>query len=128
MTKCGRYGPSTFDYSPETIRKSVKQSLERLKTDYLDVVYLHDVEFVAERLAPSPTGDVSAALGEDAAAYGLAPGDEGRLRGDGDQKILDAYNELRKLKEEGLVKQIGITGGGPFHCTLLRCVVTDSSR
>ena len=88
----------------------MKQSLERLKTDYLDVVYLHDVEFVAHQIAPSPTGDVSGALGDDAAAYGLAPGEEGKIRGEGDQKVLDAYNELRKLKEEGLIKQIGITG------------------
>ncbi|KAF5333742.1 hypothetical protein D9611_002359 [Ephemerocybe angulata] len=110
MTKCGRYGPANFDYSPQTVRESVKRSLQRLKTDYLDVVYLHDVEFVCDQVAPHPTGQVHGALGEDAAAYGLAPGDEGTVRGQGDQKILDAFNELRKLKEEGLIKKIGITG------------------
>lgn len=88
----------------------MKQSLERLKTDYLDVVYLHDVEFVADQMAPSPTGDVSVALRDDAAAYGLAPDEQGKIRGEGDRKIMDAYSELRKLKEEGIVKQIGITG------------------
>lgn len=110
MTKCGRYGTSTFDYSPKTIRESVKNSLARLKTDYLDVVYLHDVEFVCDQVRPHPTGVVSAALSDQAAAYGLAQGDEGTIRGEGDQKVLDAFNELRKLKQEGLVKQIGITG------------------
>ncbi|KAJ2930180.1 hypothetical protein H1R20_g6863, partial [Candolleomyces eurysporus] len=110
MTKCGRYGVSTFDYSPKTIRESVKRSLERLKTDYLDVVYLHDVEFVCDKIAPRSTGNVSAALSEEAETFGLAPGDEGKIRGEGDQKVLDAFNELRKLKEEGLVRQIGITG------------------
>lgn len=46
MTKCGRYGVWEFDYSPSTVRKSVKRSCARLGVDYLDVVYLHDVEFV----------------------------------------------------------------------------------
>lgn len=46
MTKCGRYGVWEFDYSPNTIRRSVRRSCARLGVDYLDVVYLHDVEFV----------------------------------------------------------------------------------
>ncbi|KAF9008840.1 NADP-dependent oxidoreductase domain-containing protein, partial [Cyathus striatus] len=82
MTKCGRYGVSTFDYDPVAIRNSVIRSLKRLKTGYLDVVYLHDVEF----------------------------GDEGIVRGEGDQKILNAFAELQKLKDEGLIRHIGITG------------------
>ena len=47
-TKAGRYGPqlSEFDYSPARIRSSVEASLKRLGTDYLDLVYLHDAEFV----------------------------------------------------------------------------------
>jgi D-arabinose 1-dehydrogenase len=110
MTKCGRYGMSTFDYSPKTIRESVLRSLERLKTDYLDVVYLHDVEFVAEFLAPGATGNAVGALGEEAEAYGLKAGDEGKAAGEGDQRVLAAFAELRKLKAEGLIRQIGITG------------------
>ncbi|PPQ68782.1 hypothetical protein CVT24_007723, partial [Panaeolus cyanescens] len=98
MTKCGRYGLSNFDYSPATIRESVKNSLERLKTDYLDTVYLHDIEFVATPCLPKTSGDHSTALKEDAALYGLAPGEEGKIRGEGDQKILDAFHELQKLK------------------------------
>lgn len=46
MTKCGRYGVWEFDYSPASIFKSVRRSCKRLGVDYLDVVYLHDVEFV----------------------------------------------------------------------------------
>ncbi|KAH6915285.1 Aldo/keto reductase [Coprinopsis sp. MPI-PUGE-AT-0042] len=110
MTKCGRYGMSNFDYSPQTIRESVLRSLERLKTDYLDVVYLHDVEFIGESVVPQATGNVVSALGEEAEAYGLNPGNEGKIKGDGDRKILAAFAELRKLKAEGLVRQIGITG------------------
>lgn len=54
LTKAGRISGDVFDYSPSWIRHSVKRSLRRLKTTYLDVVYLHDVEFV------SPTEVVTA--------------------------------------------------------------------
>ncbi|KAJ5497031.1 hypothetical protein N7463_009018 [Penicillium fimorum] len=46
LTKVGRIAGSSFDYSPQWIRYSVQRSLQRLHTDYLDVVYCHDVEFV----------------------------------------------------------------------------------
>lgn len=110
MTKCGRYGVSSFDYSPATIRESVKRSLQRLKTDYLDTVYLHDVEFVCTTVSPRETGDHVSALRDERTAYGLAEGDEAKIRGEGDQKILDAYHELQALQSEGLVRKIGITG------------------
>lgn len=48
ITKCGRISADEFDYSPEWIRESVKRSLARLHTAYLDLVYCHDVEFVSE--------------------------------------------------------------------------------
>ncbi|KAL9112995.1 MAG: hypothetical protein Q9227_002860 [Pyrenula ochraceoflavens] len=46
ITKVGRLAASTFDYSPPWIRHSIRRSLRRLHTRYLDVVYCHDVEFV----------------------------------------------------------------------------------
>jgi D-arabinose 1-dehydrogenase len=46
LTKVGRIGSSEFDYSPEWIQYSIQRSLRRLHTQYLDVVYCHDVEFV----------------------------------------------------------------------------------
>lgn len=46
FTKAGRVAENEFDYSPSHIRKSVERSLERFHTSYLDVIYLHDVEFV----------------------------------------------------------------------------------
>lgn len=46
LTKVGRVGASSFDYSRPWIQRSVRQSLSRLDTPYLDVVYCHDVEFV----------------------------------------------------------------------------------
>ncbi|KAL4782612.1 Aldo/keto reductase family-domain-containing protein [Aspergillus varians] len=48
MTKVGRVSATKCDYSPEWIRYSVARSLERLRTSYLDVVFCHDIELVAE--------------------------------------------------------------------------------
>ncbi len=41
----GEYGGHLFDYSKSAIRRSVKESMQRLGTDYLDIVYLHDIEY-----------------------------------------------------------------------------------
>lgn len=110
MTKCGRYGALDFDYSPTRIRSSVENSLKRLQTDYLDTVYLHDVEFVCTCVAARESGNHMGALADEKVEYGLADGDGRRVRGNGDQIVLDAFAELRKLKNEGKVKHIGITG------------------
>jgi len=113
MTKCGRYGldKDDFDYSPETIRQSITRSLDRLNTDYLDVVYLHDVEFVASPIYPEnrscKPGDI---LDQNPNHWGLGSDTSAAQIGDGDQIILDALRELFKLKEEGKVKAVGITG------------------
>lgn len=47
LTKAGRIAGDEFDYSAPWIQHSVRRSLQRLNTTYLDVVYLHDVEFVS---------------------------------------------------------------------------------
>ena len=48
-TKCGRYGVADFDFSRASIRASVEASLRRLRTDYIDLLQAHDVEFGSER-------------------------------------------------------------------------------
>lgn len=45
-TKLGRYSDIHFDFSAKRVAESVHVSLQRLGTDYLDVLLLHDVEFV----------------------------------------------------------------------------------
>jgi L-galactose dehydrogenase len=45
-TKAGRYGGDEFDFSPKRLRESVHRSLELLRTDYVDILQLHDIEFV----------------------------------------------------------------------------------
>ena len=45
-TKAGRYGFDEFDFSPKRIRDGFHRSLELLQTDYVDILQLHDIEFV----------------------------------------------------------------------------------
>lgn len=44
-TKCGRYGADEFDFSGARIAAGLEDSLSRLKTDYVDLLQAHDVEF-----------------------------------------------------------------------------------
>jgi L-galactose dehydrogenase len=48
-TKCGRNDVAGFDFSAARIRRSIDESLARLRTDYLDVFLAHDIEFVSEQ-------------------------------------------------------------------------------
>jgi aryl-alcohol dehydrogenase-like predicted oxidoreductase len=45
-TKLGRYDLQHFDFSAKRVAESVDVSLHRLHTDHLDIVLLHDIEFV----------------------------------------------------------------------------------
>jgi L-galactose dehydrogenase len=48
-TKLGRYSGTRFDFSAGRVIESVEVSLERMKTDHLDFVLCHDIEFVDMR-------------------------------------------------------------------------------
>lgn len=48
-TKCGRYGLQDFDFSYKRIIASIDESLQRLQTDYVDLLQLHDIEFVSKQ-------------------------------------------------------------------------------
>ena len=48
-TKLGRYSATHFDFSAKRVEESVHVSLERMKTDHLDVILCHDIEFVDMR-------------------------------------------------------------------------------
>lgn len=45
-TKAGRYGLDDFDFTPQRLRESLHRSLHLLNTDYVDILQLHDIEFV----------------------------------------------------------------------------------
>lgn len=74
LTKVGRVAGSSFDYSPSWIQYSVRCSLRRLHTSYLDVVYCHDVEFVTPA------------------------------------EVVTAVRELRRLRDDGVLRYVGISG------------------
>ena len=44
-TKCGRYGADTFDFSAARVAAGAAESLRRLRTDYVDLLMAHDIEF-----------------------------------------------------------------------------------
>jgi L-galactose dehydrogenase len=46
-TKCGRYGVEEFDFSAKRIRHEVEASLRRLRTDHVDLLQAHDIEFAS---------------------------------------------------------------------------------
>ena len=125
ITKCGRYGPDKhmFDYTPERISSSIHQSLARLGTDYLDVALLHDIEFVSEQPAEAQTApdagwleacavQKSAHVSQEDALrrLGVLPQDAGRIRGPGDEAVLEAARALFRLQDQGKVKHVGISG------------------
>ena len=44
-TKVGRYDVDQFDYSARCVVNSVDESLRRLRTDFIDVIQIHDIEY-----------------------------------------------------------------------------------
>ena len=48
-TKSGRYGSDEFDFSPARIRRTLERSLRLLRTGYVDILQLHNIEFAPLR-------------------------------------------------------------------------------
>lgn len=46
-TKVGRYGAREFDFSARRVVESVDESLGRLRVDHIDLIQVHDIEFVS---------------------------------------------------------------------------------
>ena len=44
-TKCCRYDMDGFDFSAKRVEESIDESLQRLRTDYVDLYQIHDIEF-----------------------------------------------------------------------------------
>lgn len=97
-TKVGRYGKdgvNMWDYSAERVTRSVYESMERLGIDYIDLINVHDIEFQA-----------------------ALPG--------GLQKVVDeTLPALVKLRDEGIVRHVGITDLQPEN---LQWVVDHSPK
>jgi L-galactose dehydrogenase len=54
-TKCGRYGSAEFDFSAARVTREFEASLRRLRTDHVDLLQVHDVEFGDVRLIVEET-------------------------------------------------------------------------
>ncbi|GAC93524.1 hypothetical protein PHSY_001089 [Pseudozyma hubeiensis SY62] len=146
ITKCGRYGPEKkhFNYSAEKIDGSVRGSCRRLGTEFLDVALTHDAEFVCERVGAShdagwESGVVSGMV--EAGEVGLGERQEvirslgleetleaaSRVHGKGDEQFLEAIRTLFKLKDEGVIRRVGISGYPlPVLLRLSRLVATTA--
>jgi L-galactose dehydrogenase len=44
-TKCCRFDVDGFDFSARRVKSDIEGSLQRLKTDYVDLLQIHDIEF-----------------------------------------------------------------------------------
>jgi len=44
-TKLGRYGKDLFDFSASRVMASIDESLRRLRTDHVDMLIAHDIEY-----------------------------------------------------------------------------------
>jgi len=77
---------SVFDYSRDGVLRSIESSLERLQTDHLDIVLIHDPD---ESRSNDPDWQ---------------PGDKGHF----DEVMAGAYPALEQLRAEGVVKAIGL--------------------
>ncbi|SJX62904.1 related to ARA2-NAD-dependent arabinose dehydrogenase [Sporisorium reilianum f. sp. reilianum] len=147
ITKCGRYGPDKehFDYSARKIDSSVRGSCRRLGTEYLDVALTHDAEFVCERVGKShdegwesrivsglvQPGQVGSSQSREEVleSLGLAANLEAasKVHGKGDEQFLEAIRTLFKLKDEGVIKRVGISGYPlPVLLRLSRLVATTA--
>ncbi|WWC71838.1 uncharacterized protein I206_105797 [Kwoniella pini CBS 10737] len=102
ITKVGKYGPNSKDhrFDPDTIRKSVERSLKRMNTDYLDVVYLHDIEYILPppSYSGNPLDSINSIL-----SLPLIPTKE-------EQILLTAIETLRELQNQGKILKVGIAG------------------
>ncbi|WVQ84887.1 hypothetical protein IAT38_007050 [Cryptococcus sp. DSM 104549] len=102
ITKVGKYGPNSRDHTfePEVVKASVARSLKRLQTDYLDVVYLHDVEYALP--PPSYSGNPLDVL-QTIISQPPTPTPE-------EAAILSGIAALRELQSAGQILQVGIAG------------------
>ena len=133
-TKLGRYSLTHFDFSARRVDESVHVSLHRLGTDHLDILLLHDVEFVE---LPQ--------IWEETIPAALALKEKGLVRAVGFScypmktfhKVLDhagdqldcilSYNQYTlqntaladSLLPRLLEKDLGVINAGPFSARLL---------
>lgn len=130
-TKLGRYAPSHFDFSAKRVRESVDISLERMRTDYLDIILCHDIEFVDMQQIWDETipelyrlKDAGKVKHIGVSGYPMKIFREAAAHSEID--VILSYNHytlqntmLEDLVDEMQKKQIGIMNAAPFSARLL---------
>jgi aryl-alcohol dehydrogenase-like predicted oxidoreductase len=131
-TKLGRYDLSHFDFSARRVAESVDVSLHRLRTDHLDIVLCHDIEFVAMKQVVDETIPALRKLQRSGKVrfIGVSGYPQKIFRFICDQVDVDcvlSYNQYTlqntRLAEETIpylkAKGVGIINAGPFSARLL---------
>lgn len=133
-TKLGRYSLTHFDFSARRVEESVHVSLHRLGTDHLDVLLLHDVEFVSLPQIWEETIPAALKLKEQglvrAVGFSCYPMKTFHTVLDHAEDNLDcilSYNQYTlqntrladELMPRLLAKGIGVMTAGPFSARLL---------
>ncbi|HZL35900.1 MAG TPA: aldo/keto reductase [Tepidisphaeraceae bacterium] len=130
-TKLGRYSGTRFDFSGARVLESVEVSLERMRTDHLDIVLCHDVEFVEMRQIVEETLPMLRTLQQQGkvrfigvSGYPMKMFKYVMERADVD--VILSYNhytlqntQLVDLVPEAKAKGVGIMNAAPFAARLL---------
>jgi L-galactose dehydrogenase len=131
-TKLGRYDLGHFDFSARRVAESVDVSLHRLRTDHLDIVLCHDVEFVPLRQIVEETLPALRKIQQSGKVrfIGVSGYPQKIFRVICDQVDVDcvlSYNQYTlqntRLADESVpylkAKGVGIMNAGPFSARLL---------
>ena len=130
-TKLGRYAPTHFDFSAQRVRESVDISLERMKTDYLDIILCHDIEFVDmkqiwEETIPELEKIKQAGKVKNIGVSGYPMKIFREAAAHADLDVILSYNHytlqntmLADIVDEMNAKGIGIMNAAPFSARLL---------
>jgi len=131
-TKCGRYGADIFDFSAARIRRSIDESLARLRTDYVDLFQAHDIEFGEIRQIVHETIPALREIQKAGKArfIGITGYPLGMLARVAEQREVDTilsycrYNLLvsdldARLTPVAKSKRIGLINASPLHMGLL---------
>ncbi|HEV2396122.1 MAG TPA: aldo/keto reductase [Candidatus Sulfotelmatobacter sp.] len=133
-TKPGTYGEDTLDYSRARIRKSIKESAERLGTEYFDLIHIHDIEYQGRKYTEWALTEGYESVLElkhegriGGVSFGIYPIDLWmRIFSSLDVDAGLVHNHyclndtrITELLQIAEAKQIGIVNGSPFGSALL---------
>lgn len=130
-TKLGRYDNQHFDFSAKRVVESVDVSLHRLKVEYLDVCFCHDIEFVDitqiwEETLPALRKVQESGKVKHVGISGYPMHIFKEVLGHADLDVLLSYNHytLQSNKLEDIIplakeRGVGVINAAPFSARLL---------